>query len=103
LCWFDIPSHTQNPASIQFACVETLVFKGDTLHFRSHRVILEVPSQQFYAGALEERADRRHTEYLAGWERMPRTPRGDVFPLMIVGKQSRVQCVCTLCCEATLQ
>lgn len=53
---------------------------------RSHRVILEVPSQQFYSGALEERADRRQTEYLAAWERMPHTPRGDAFPLMIVGE-----------------
>jgi hypothetical protein len=45
----------------------------------------------FYAGALEEKADRRRTEFLAGWDRMPRDARGEAFPLMMIG-----ECCCEL-------
>jgi hypothetical protein len=39
----------------------------------------------FYAGALEEKADRRRTEFLAGWDRMPRDAHGEAFPLLMIG------------------
>jgi hypothetical protein len=52
----------------------------------------------FYAGALEEKADRRRTEFLAGWARMPRDARGEAFPLLMIGEcySARTGDVCCL-------
>jgi hypothetical protein len=65
-----------------------LIFTTTLALRRSHRVILEIPSRLFYAGALEERADRRRTEFLAGWDRMPRDARGEAFPVLMIGECS---------------
>lgn len=43
-----------------------------------------MPSALFYGGALQECADRAHTESLGGWDKLPR-PGGESFPLLMIG------------------
>jgi hypothetical protein len=71
-----------------------------TENYRSHRVLLEVPSMLFYSGSLIERADRQLVDSLTDWEGLPsRFDSGsssvtnrrvdtskEPFPLLMYGK-----------------
>jgi hypothetical protein len=70
-----------------------------TENYRSHRVLLEVPSRLFYSGSLIERADRQLVDSLTDWEGLPsrfdsgsssvanrRVNSTEPFPLLMYGK-----------------
>jgi hypothetical protein len=70
-----------------------------TENYRSHRVLLEVPSRLFYSGSLIERADRQLVDSLTDWEGLPRrldsgntnvtnhrVDTKEPFPLLMYGK-----------------
>jgi hypothetical protein len=86
-----------------------------TENYRSHRVLLEVPSRLFYSGSLIERADRQLVDSLTDWEGLPNrfdnrfdanssmsnrkktaVESKDPFPLLMYGKL--LQCVDALHC-----
>ena len=52
-------------------------------NYRSHHELLKVPSELFYDGRLEERADRSATHSLLAWEGLPTR----TMPLLFYGIQ----------------
>ena len=61
---------------------------------------MEIPSRLFYGGALEECADKAHTEFLNGWDKLKMKDER-AFPLLMIGETNTHNNVC-VCFDVSL-
>lgn len=57
-------------------------------NYRSHEVLLRLPSVLFYGGSLMRSAERSLTDAMLGWEELP---KARPFPLIFYGVQVQRQ------------